>query len=140
MILNQIQKYWGGLRNYLGKVTSQWMKETEMGNRGSKSSVSTGRKAVHISEFVRTVVKEQRVYGGCMELNGSILRCTLMDLKKDYQNRILSKYKKKEIRYYSTPSNLPVPSRASAGMSGRFSSEKDKSLILNRIYRRWRLF
>lgn len=96
MILNQIQKYWGGLRNYLGKVTSQWMKETEMGNRGSKSSVSTGRKAVHISEFVRTVVKEQRVYGGCMELNGSILRCTLMDLKKDYQNRILSKYKKKK--------------------------------------------
>jgi hypothetical protein len=72
------------------------MKETEMGNRGSKSSVSTGRKAVHISEFVRTVVKEQRVYGGCMELNGSILRCTLMDLKKDYQNRILSKYKKKK--------------------------------------------
>jgi hypothetical protein len=41
-----------------------------MGNRGSKSSVSTGRKAIHISEFVRTVVKEQRVYGGCMELNG----------------------------------------------------------------------
>jgi hypothetical protein len=124
LILNQIQKYWGGLRNYLGKVTSQWMKETEMGNRGSKSSVSTGRKAVHISEFVRTVVKEQRVYGGCMELNGSILRCTLMDLKKDYQNRILSKYKKKEIRYYSTPSNLPVPSRASGGCLGYFLAKK----------------
>jgi len=58
------------------------MKETEKGNRGSKSIVSTGRKAVHISESVCTVVKEQRVDGGCMGLNGSILRCTLMDLKK----------------------------------------------------------
>ncbi len=110
------------------------MKETEKGNRGSKLIVSTGRKAVHISESVCTVVKEQRVYGGCMGLNGSILRCTLMDLKKDYQNRNHSKYKKKEIRYYSTPSNLPEPSRASGRMSGRFSSEKDKSLIFNRIY------
>lgn len=68
------------------------MKETEMGNRGSKSSVGTDRKA--ISESVNTVVKEQRVYGGCMELNGSILRCNLMDLKRDYQIRIPSKYKK----------------------------------------------
>jgi hypothetical protein len=71
------------------------MKETEMGNRGSKSNVGTDRKAVHISESVNTVVKEQRVDGGCMELNGSILRCNLMDLERDYQIRIPSKYKKK---------------------------------------------
>jgi hypothetical protein len=47
-----------------------------------------------------------------------------MDLKKDYQNRIHSKYKKKEIRYYSTPSNFPEPSRASAGCLGDFLAKK----------------
>ena len=96
-----------------------------MGNRGSKSGVGTDSKAVYIRESVITFVKEQRVYGGCIGLNGSILRCTLMDLKKDYQNRIHSKYKKKEIRYYSTPTNHSAPSsRVSAICQGNFLAKK----------------
>lgn len=106
LILNQIRKYLSDFSNNLNKVINQWMKETKMGNRGSKSSVGTDRKGDHISESVCTIVKEQRIDGGCMELKDSILRCNLMDLERDYQIRIPSKYKKKEIRYYSTSSQV----------------------------------
>jgi hypothetical protein len=69
------------------------MKETEMGYRGSKSNMN---KVIS--------VKEQRVDGSYIEkgtINNriSMLRCTLMGLKKDYQNKVLSKL---SIRYYST--------------------------------------
>jgi len=53
-----------GQTNYLGMVTSQKMKETEMGNRGSKSVL------------VSSTVKEQRVDGSCFGLSPK-LRCTL---------------------------------------------------------------
>lgn len=45
------RKVISGQTNYLGKVTSHKMMETEMGNRGSKS------------KFVKNFVKEQRVDG-----------------------------------------------------------------------------
>ena len=53
-----------------------------MGNRGSKSSVGTDKKAVHISESVNTVVKEQRVDGSFTSLKstGLVLRCTRLCL------------------------------------------------------------
>nr|ADN97200.1 group I intron-encoded double motif LAGLIDADG homing endonuclease [Ophiostoma minus] len=77
-------------------VISQWMKETEMGYRGSKSVL------------VNNTVKEQRVdgsyMGNCFRL--PMLRCTLMGLERDYQIRILSKgLYKKECKFYSTLNN-----------------------------------
>lgn len=75
------------------------MTEKEMGYRGSKSALLKSN---------NRAVKEQRVDGNC--IGGSfmlpMLRCTLMGLVKDYQNRILSKgLYKKEKRFYSTSGN-----------------------------------
>ena len=49
MIPNHSRKTMSGQTNYMGMVTSYKMRETEMGNRGSKSGISS--------------VKEQRVDG-----------------------------------------------------------------------------
>jgi hypothetical protein len=55
MIPNHCRKTLSGQINYLGRVTSYKMRETEMGNRGSKSGIS--------------LVKEQRVDGSCCKMN-----------------------------------------------------------------------
>jgi hypothetical protein len=68
--------------------------ETEIGYRGSKSTI--------LEENI--VVKEQRVDGSCIGAPGlknnlPMLRCTLMGLERDYQNKVLSK---SLIRHHST--------------------------------------
>ena len=65
-----------GQYNYLGTVTSYDMNESEMGYRGSKSSVIA-------------LVKEQRV-DGSYSFQVGLLRCTLMAPVKGYQTEILS--------------------------------------------------
>jgi hypothetical protein len=75
-------------------VTSQNAMETEVGYRGSKSIMS--------KEDI--IVKEQRVDGSCIGAPGfkknlPMLRCTLVDLERDYQNKVLSK---SLFKYYST--------------------------------------
>ena len=72
----------GGCSNHTCKVTSLETFEKNVVNRGSKSSVGTVRKAVHISESVNTVVKEQRVDGSFTSLKstGLVLRCTRLCL------------------------------------------------------------
>jgi len=98
LVPNLVWKYGGGRSNDSYKVTSQKMNENEMGNRGSKSDSLS--------------VKEQRVDGSYINpflarkaiIKNNMLRCTLMDLKRDYQvktlsNQIINK------RFYS--SNLP---------------------------------
>jgi len=70
------------------------MMETEIGYRGSKSTI--------LEENI--VVKEQRVDGSCIGAPGlknnlPMLRCTLMGLERDYQNKVLSK---SLIRHHST--------------------------------------
>jgi hypothetical protein len=64
-------------------VTSQKMKETEMGNRGSKSNILSPQPK-------ELFVKEQRVDGSCF---GSFpkLRCTLMGFERNYQIKNPSK-------------------------------------------------
>jgi LAGLIDADG endonuclease len=57
-------------------VINQWILESWIGNRGSKSIVSEN-----------TIVKEQRVNGSYIE-KYSILKCTLMGFVKSYQVRI----------------------------------------------------
>lgn len=56
-----------------------------MGYRGSKSDLNLNNKTE----------KEQRVDGNCIEdlsiKRISMLRCTLMGLEKDYQNKVLTK-------------------------------------------------
>ena len=93
-VLNQIWKYLSGWSNYSGIVISEGVEEMKMGYRGSKSTM--------LEENI--VVKEQRVDGSCigapeLKKNLSMLRCTLMGLERDYQNKVLSK---SLIRYYST--------------------------------------
>ena len=59
------------------------MKETEIGNRGSKSIISKN-----------IVVKEQRVNGNMFSvLKMSNIRCTLMGFERNYQIGILSNQK-----------------------------------------------
>lgn len=100
LIPNLVWKYGGGRSNDSYMVTSQKMNENEMGNRGSKSMLNNN------------IVKEQRVDGSYInpflvrkaKIKDSMLRCTLMGLKRDYQvktlsNQIINK------RFYS--SNLP---------------------------------
>jgi len=65
-----------GQTNSLGTVTSYDMNESEMGNRGSKSSAIA-------------LVKEQRVDGSYSFLVG-LLRCTLMAPERGYHTEILS--------------------------------------------------
>jgi hypothetical protein len=77
------------------------MKETEIGNRGSKSVVE--------SSF--TTVKEQRVKGNMLNvLKMSNIRCTLMGFERNYQVGILSNQKiKGQLRFYtSIPQASPV--------------------------------
>jgi hypothetical protein len=92
-----IRKYICGQNNYLGMVTSYMMMETEMGYRGSKSSlfkynsqpVSKGKG-----------VKEQRVDGSWCFFKMKYLRCTLTGFERSYQVKIPSKQLFK--RSYST--------------------------------------
>lgn len=65
-----------GQNNYLGKVISYDMNESEMGYRGSKSSAIA-------------LVKEQRV-DGSYSFQVGLLRCTLMGFEKNYQTEIPS--------------------------------------------------
>jgi hypothetical protein len=79
-------------------VTSQNMKETEMGYRGSKSGI------LCIPIPNRIFVKEKRVDGSyCTYKKNLQLRCTLMDFERYYQTSIPSK--QLSIRTFST-SNL----------------------------------
>jgi len=70
-----------GQTNYLGKVTSYMMSESEIGYRGSKSVL------------FNSTVKEQRVDGSWNNffLSNSLLRCTLMDFERNYHIKVLSK-------------------------------------------------
>ena len=78
LIPNYIRKIISGQINYLGTVISQKMKETEMGNRGSKSA--------------NKAVKEQRVNGSYLfSAKQNRLRYTLMGFERSYQIKILSK-------------------------------------------------
>ena len=67
-----------GWSNYSGKVTSQKMNESEMGDRVSKSSFNALKG-----------VKEQRVDGSCLSSEGK-LRYTLMAHESGYPVRIPS--------------------------------------------------
>jgi len=66
-------------------VTSQKMKETEMGDRGSKSITvyPAGHKSV--------IVKEQRVDGSWYNNGVMYLRCILVGFERNYQVKIPSK-------------------------------------------------
>ena len=73
MIPSYSWKTISGWSNYSGMVTSHKMKETEMGNRGSKSVLTN-------------TVKEQRVDGSYFGLiKFPKLRCTLMGYENSYQ-------------------------------------------------------
>jgi hypothetical protein len=68
-------------------VTSQKMKETEMGYRGSKSITDFFIPASHKS----VIVKEQRVDGSWYNNGVMCLRCTLVGFERNYQVKIPSK-------------------------------------------------
>jgi hypothetical protein len=68
------------------------MKETEMGNRGSKS------------EFTANSVKEQRVDGSWHGFVSPCLRCTLMGFERNYQVKIPSN----QINKYRSYSSIAV--------------------------------
>jgi hypothetical protein len=72
-----------GWSNYSEKVTSYYMSENEMGNRGSKSAFNA--------------VKEQRADGNCIEKN-SLLRCVLTGCESSYP----IKYHSKQIKNIRT--------------------------------------
>lgn len=100
LILSQPRKLLSGWSNYSGIVTSQNMKETEIGNRGSKSIISKN-----------IVVKEQRVNGNMFSvLKMSNIRCTLMGFERNYQIGILSNQKiKGQFRFFtSIPQASPI--------------------------------
>jgi len=99
-IPNYSRKTICGQTNYLGKVTSPKMMETEMDNRGSKSEIQYPQPNI-IS------VKEQRVDGSWSKKNLKclLLRCTLMDFERNYHVKILSKQWNN--RKYSTLNNHP---------------------------------
>ena len=90
-----------GWANHLCMVTSQKMKETEMGYRGSKSIarlVALATKSV--------IVKEQRVDGSWHGLFSPCLRCTLMGFERNYQVKILSNQMNKQ-RFYTISAVQP---------------------------------
>jgi len=95
MVPSCIRKYICGQNNYLGTVISHMMKETEMGYRGSKSSLLN-----YNSQPVKKSigVKEQRVDGSWCFLRGKHLRCTLTGFERSYQ----VKFPSKQLRSYST--------------------------------------
>lgn len=89
-----------GWANHSCMVTSQKMKETEMGYRGSKSGVV-------VLSGMKSPVKEQRVYGswwGKLLLFNNLphLRCTLTGFERNSQVKILSTQIVKRPRWYST--------------------------------------
>lgn len=105
-VLSQMRKYLWGLINYSGTVTNREIQETEIGNRGSKSNVCLTLS--HPSQWIKhIIVKEQRVYGNCIELNTfkqrnvPMLRCTLTGFERNYQVRILSN-QLKNVRFNSS--------------------------------------
>jgi hypothetical protein len=75
-------------------VISNMMKETEMGNRGSKSVLAS------------STVKEQRVYGSYLKILILSLRCTLTGCESGYRIKILSKQFKNQ-RTFSTVNTQP---------------------------------
>lgn len=75
-VSNYIWKVICGWTNHSCMVTTLKMKETKIGNRGSKS-INTN-----------FIVKELRVDGSCIIL--PMLRCTLMGFERNYQIRTLS--------------------------------------------------
>jgi len=84
-----------GWTNYSCTVIIHKMKETEMGNRGSKS------------DFLTNAVKEQRVDGSWwisyFKLPKLIhLRCTLMGFERNYPIKILSKQLNKLFFYFDS--------------------------------------
>src|ERR1700759_328513 len=86
MVPSYIRKYVSGQNNYLGKVTRPKMKETEMGYRGSKSSLIYYNSQPII---INKGVKEQRVDGSWSifkkaKSNKMFLRCTLMGFERNY--------------------------------------------------------
>ena len=91
LVPSYIRKIISGWSNYSCTVTSQKMKETEIGYRGSKS--------VTMNNFT---VKEQRVYGSWHGLVSPCLRCTLMGFERNYQSRIPSNQINKYRLYSST--------------------------------------
>ena len=75
------RKVISGQTNYLCRVTSPKMMETEMEYRGSKLVL------------LNSTVKEQRVDGSWKNylLSNYFLRCTLMGFERNYQIKVLSK-------------------------------------------------
>ena len=112
MIPNYIRKIISGQNNYLGKVISHKMKETEMGYRGSKSSsLLDSCPCEGKSPFGgKQGVKEQRVDGSWLLKNIAVpvrsLRCTLMGFERNYQVKIPAKQLNN--RRYSILSNQPL--------------------------------
>ena len=107
MIPNYIRKIISGQNNYLGKVISHKMKETEMGYRGSKSDKNYKNP---LSKVINFSVKEQRVDGSCFGLIPK-LRCTLMGFERNYQVRIPAKQLIIKAKMSSLPSsNLQLSS------------------------------
>ena len=100
MVLNNIRKNICGWINYSGIVTSHNMKETEIGNRGSKSVVESNL----------TTVKEQRVNGNIFGiLKMSYIRCTLIGFERNYWVGIPSKQIKQQLRFYTLiPQGSPL--------------------------------
>ena len=93
MILSNVWKNICGWTNYSDIVTSHKMMETEIGNRGSKSS-----------DNKILLVKEQRINGNKFDyLMMSNFRCILMGFERNYLTEVLSKRKTPSSRfYYST--------------------------------------
>jgi len=97
MIPNYSWKTICGWTNHSGKVISHKMKETEMGNRGSKSEILQTQSPKRVS------VKEQRVDGSWfLAQQARNLRCTLMGFERSYQIN----YPSKQFKFYS--STLPA--------------------------------
>jgi hypothetical protein len=98
-----------GWNNSPGKVTSQKMRETEMGYRGSKSELIQNTYSV----------KEQRVDGSWSNynINNSLLRCTLMDFKRNYLVKILSKQLKKQNFSANAPNTFEALTKWEAGLA-----------------------
>lgn len=96
-------------------VTSYKMIESEIGYRGSKSTVGAGLNSEAANDNFKlsfSVVKEQRVDGNCIGGNRNLpmLRCILMGFERNYQIRILSKSINK-ISSYRNFSTLPSSGR-----------------------------
>ena len=96
MVLSLLWKWAGSWTNNSDKVTNRKMKETEVGNHGSKSIVCLT--LFYLSQNKHIIVKEQRVDGSYIGL--PMLRYTLIDFERNSQVRILSNQLNK-VRFYS---------------------------------------